>query len=147
MGEPLKHHYIPRFYLSAWCGRDGCVTYYKVERDGVVAKRISPKGTGYEDRLYTLKAGPEDLRRLIEENRDSGRETSKSLEELFQNYLDSSMTGCPVPTTVRNELHFGNRQPRKQGAEQDSDWGYFRFDPPRATRLDKVPDVAPAKKS
>jgi Protein of unknown function (DUF4238) len=91
MGEPLKHHYIPRFYLSAWCGRDGRVTYYRVERGRLVAKRISPKGTGYENRLYTIEAGPQDLRRLIEQNRDSGREPSKSLRELFQSYLDSGI--------------------------------------------------------
>jgi hypothetical protein len=91
LGEPLNHHYIPRFYLAAWRGKDGRITYYKVENRRVVVDRISTKGTGYEQGLYTFEAGPQDLTRLIEQNSASGGASLEALKEILQRYLDSGM--------------------------------------------------------
>lgn len=55
MSEPNKHHYLPVFYLTQWAGPDGKLTrYYRAHRD-VVASRIAPANTGYEQGLYRLE--------------------------------------------------------------------------------------------
>ena len=54
MSEPIRHHYLPVFYLNHWAGADGkVIRYYRPHRD-VVASSISPKFTGFEQGLYRL---------------------------------------------------------------------------------------------
>lgn len=53
MNEPIKHHYIPVFYLKRWADAGGYVCRYKKQYGGEVkAKRVVPGGTGFEKRLY-----------------------------------------------------------------------------------------------
>jgi hypothetical protein len=60
MEDPIDHHYLPVFYVSRWADEvDGCVTRLQRMPTGVVkAKRIVPKGTGYEPRLYEMSGRP-----------------------------------------------------------------------------------------
>ena len=60
MNDPINHHYLPVFYLSRWAGEnDGRVTRLQRLPTGVVkAKRIVPKGTGFEPRLYEMSGRP-----------------------------------------------------------------------------------------
>ena len=63
MNQPLKHHYLPVFYLKKWARADGrvCRYYRPPERpDGkTVTSWKSPKYTGYEEQLYTLHGAPD----------------------------------------------------------------------------------------
>jgi len=58
MNQPLKHHYLPVFYLRRWVGEDGrLVRYHRPpgRPDGkVVTSRVSPDYTGFGEQLYTL---------------------------------------------------------------------------------------------
>lgn len=67
MSEPEKHHYLPRFYLINWASKsDGKVQYFFREGERFLSSRISPKNTGYENNLYSLKkVAPENLQ-LVE---------------------------------------------------------------------------------
>ena len=52
---PTKHHYIPAFYLKKWAAADGKVTEFTKPRHEIVARKIMPDRTGYQERLYELK--------------------------------------------------------------------------------------------
>jgi len=67
MGEPLKHHFLPVFYLKQWAGTDGrLVEFSKPYKNVVKPRRVHPKGTGYVDRLYTIDGLPDELAQEIE---------------------------------------------------------------------------------
>jgi Protein of unknown function (DUF4238) len=58
MNDPIRHHYSPQFYLRQWAGADARLTrYYRPQRE-VIATRCSPRGTGFEDYLYTVDNAP-----------------------------------------------------------------------------------------
>lgn len=51
----MKHHYIPEFYTKRWTGPDNTLCVFMDRGDGqIVARRKSPKGTGYVKHLYRL---------------------------------------------------------------------------------------------
>lgn len=55
-----RHHYIPEFYLKRWCAANGkLVEFSKPYRNIVKPKRVSPRETGFIDRLYALEGLPE----------------------------------------------------------------------------------------
>jgi len=62
---PKSHHFTPIFYLKEWAV-DGRVTRYYRPKDVVVASRIAPKNTGYEDHLYTLHGVPPEQQEFLE---------------------------------------------------------------------------------
>lgn len=77
MNEPIDHHYVPIFYLSRWIGTDGCVCRFsKPNGSEVKAKRVVPKGTAFEPKLYDF------------ENKSADQ--SQSIEREFMSPLDSS---------------------------------------------------------
>ncbi len=55
MNEPIKHHYVPKFYLKGWVGKDKKVQYFYWLNNKLITKRISPKSTAFERELYSLK--------------------------------------------------------------------------------------------
>ena len=66
--RPIKHHYVPKFYLNAWHGPDNKLCELsKPFRHVVKPRRVSSSGTGYVDNLYTLRGLPPDLKQQIEE--------------------------------------------------------------------------------
>ncbi|MET3359779.1 MULTISPECIES: DUF4238 domain-containing protein [Bradyrhizobium] len=63
---PVKHHYIPAFYLRRWAV-DGRVTEFTKPHRSIVVKSIAPERTGYQERLYELKGFEPDLAQQVEE--------------------------------------------------------------------------------
>ncbi len=56
MCEPIDHHYLPIFYLSRWTGEDGRLCRFsRPYGERVVSKRVSPKGTAFEEHLYSMR--------------------------------------------------------------------------------------------
>lgn len=56
MSDPVDHHYLPVFYLNRWLGNDGKLCRFsRPHGDKVVSKRVSPKGTAYEEHLYSMR--------------------------------------------------------------------------------------------
>lgn len=69
MHEPIDHHYVPVFYLSRWRGDDGCVCRFsRPHGDEVKAKRVVPKGTAFEPRLYEIRGQPPELAQTMEKD-------------------------------------------------------------------------------
>jgi hypothetical protein len=66
LNHPIKHHYLPVFYLKQWCGGDGKVVRYYRPHKEVVAGPLIPDSTGFEQYLYTLDGFPIELRASIE---------------------------------------------------------------------------------
>lgn len=67
MSEPIDHHYVPVFYLSRWEGSDGCICRFsRPYGDEVKAKRIVPKGTAFEPRLYETRGLPPEHAQTME---------------------------------------------------------------------------------
>jgi hypothetical protein len=59
MNEPIDHHYLPIFYLSRWADENGRVVRFERTHSGIVkAKRVVPKGTAYEPKLYSVAGLP-----------------------------------------------------------------------------------------
>jgi hypothetical protein len=54
MSEPIKHHYLPVFYLRRWTGSDGRLFRYYRPHKEVVVSPVSPEHTGFEKGLYAL---------------------------------------------------------------------------------------------
>jgi hypothetical protein len=61
------HHYVPIFFLEAWCGSDGKLITYSRRNAHAVASSRAPRGTGYETNLYSLERVPTELKQFIEE--------------------------------------------------------------------------------
>ena len=67
MGTPLRHHFLPEFYLKQWAGRDGrLVEYQKPYGNTVKPQRKHPKATGFIFRLYAVDGLPDDVAHEIE---------------------------------------------------------------------------------
>ena len=66
--RPIKHHYIPEFYLKRWANKpDPRLCEFSRPYDVVKPKRVAPGGTGYVNRLYALRGFPEELAQQVEE--------------------------------------------------------------------------------
>jgi hypothetical protein len=69
MNEPIGHHYVPVFYLSRWAGSDGRICCFsRPYRDEVKAKRVVPKGTAFEPRLYETRGLPPEHAQTMEKD-------------------------------------------------------------------------------
>lgn len=59
MNQPVRHHYTPQFYLSAWCSPgpagEGDRLYVVQNFDGQIRyTRRAPKAIGFQDHLYSF---------------------------------------------------------------------------------------------
>lgn len=69
MADPIRHHFLPVFYLKNWRGDDGRLVEFSTPfRDVVKPKRVHPKGTGYIDKLYAMDGFPGKISYEIEQN-------------------------------------------------------------------------------
>lgn len=69
MGEPIDHHYVPVFYLSRWKASDGCICRFsRPYGNEVKPKRVVPKGTAFEPRLYETRGLPPDQAQTMEKH-------------------------------------------------------------------------------
>ena len=66
MSDPIDHHYLPIFYLKAWCASDGKVVRFYRPHDVVVATPVSPDNTAFEPRLYSLEGYPAEQVQTVE---------------------------------------------------------------------------------
>ncbi|MGR9293659.1 DUF4238 domain-containing protein (plasmid) [Rhizobium leguminosarum] len=64
---PIKHHYIPAFYLSRWAGAGKVTEFAKVHGGKVAVKAKGPDRTGYKERLYEMKGWEPELAQQVEE--------------------------------------------------------------------------------
>ena len=67
MSIPLKHHYLPVFYLNRWTGADGRLCQFSRPHKNIVAHRKHPAQTGYVERLYELPGLPSENAQRIEQ--------------------------------------------------------------------------------
>lgn len=70
--KPQKHHYIPEFYLRAWCSPSGTLTEFCRRQVGrketrVVPRDTAPGGTAYKYDLYSLPGDDPAFLNIIEE--------------------------------------------------------------------------------
>jgi Protein of unknown function (DUF4238) len=66
MGDPKRHHYVPRFLLAGWCGTDGKLACYARKGGRLVIDRHTPEHTAFETNLYAIEALPEADRQFVE---------------------------------------------------------------------------------
>jgi uncharacterized protein DUF4238 len=75
MQVPLKHHYLPVFYLKRWAGSDQRLCEFSKPHREVKPRRVYPEQTGFVNRLYETKGLPPDQ--------------AQRLEQLFMQPIDS----------------------------------------------------------
>jgi hypothetical protein len=61
-----NQHYIPQFFLRQWCDTRGNVTVYARRNGRVVTSPQRPKGTAFEENLYSLEGIEPERRHIIE---------------------------------------------------------------------------------
>jgi hypothetical protein len=67
MEAPLRHHFLPEFYLKQWAEEDGrLVEYKKPYGNTVKPRRTHPKGTGFIFRLYAVEGLSDDVAHEME---------------------------------------------------------------------------------
>lgn len=66
MSQPLRHHYVPVFYLKPWTGEDGRLCEFSTPHRILRAKRKHPSATGYVDGLYTVPGLPPEDAQFVE---------------------------------------------------------------------------------
>jgi hypothetical protein len=66
MSEPIRHHYIPVFYLKPWNGPDQRLCEYSRPYKTTKALRKHPAATGYVDGLYTVPGLPAEDAQFVE---------------------------------------------------------------------------------
>lgn len=94
MSEPIKHHYIPVFYLKSWANEKGNVCEFSRPNKHVTYKWRSPTATGYQVGLYTLPGVPADSAQLIEKEMMSLVDaTAAQAKRLFANDDPRDLTG------------------------------------------------------
>lgn len=64
----IRHHYIPVFYTKRWCDGEGKICEYSRPRDKIYDRRVAPKGTEFQDRLYETKGVPNMIAQRIEDD-------------------------------------------------------------------------------
>lgn len=63
----MKHHYIPKFYLKQWEGKDKRLQVFWRRSDGlIVTDRFYRKGTGYGIDIYKMPGVPKETEHKIE---------------------------------------------------------------------------------
>ena len=90
MEKGRKHHYIPVFYLTQWCGPGGRLCQYSRPYDKVVAKPKYPAETGFERGLYTLRAHTSAVAEIIEDKLmgRTDHDASRAHRLLLDNNID-----------------------------------------------------------
>ncbi|NEJ94344.1 DUF4238 domain-containing protein [Rhizobium leguminosarum] len=64
---PIKHHYIPAFYLSRWADSGKVTEFAKVHDGKIAVKAKAPERTGYQERLYEMQGFEPELAQQVEE--------------------------------------------------------------------------------
>jgi hypothetical protein len=90
MNQPIDHHYLPVFFLARWAGSDGRVCRFSLPNGKEVkAKRIVPRGTGFEPGLYEIRGLPPERAQTME------KDFMAKLDSLAANALGLLEQGLP----------------------------------------------------
>ena len=66
MGQPIDHHFIPRFFLRPWCGEDGKLTCFAMKHGRLCVDRYTPAQVAKQAYLYSLHGVSPEQAQLIE---------------------------------------------------------------------------------
>ncbi|PZU83079.1 MAG: hypothetical protein DI528_17940 [Shinella sp.] len=98
MQSPMKHHFLPVFYLKQWATetKGRVVEFSKPYRNVVKPRRVHPDGTGYIYRLYASEGLPDEIACEME---------SKFLSPVDSKAADAlnSLLGCEAMTSSQRE--------------------------------------------
>ncbi|MCV3206916.1 DUF4238 domain-containing protein [Mesorhizobium sp. YC-39] len=95
-GQPIKHHFLPVFYLKRWAQTDGrLVEFSKPFGNEVKPKRVHPEGTGYISRLYAIQGLPDEVAHEME------REFLSPIDSRAADALNTMLDGGEFSTTQR----------------------------------------------
>jgi hypothetical protein len=67
MSYPLKHHFIPAFFLAQWADADEKLIEYTIKHGKLIAKPVGPRATGYEPQLYSFPGLPPEAAHFLEQ--------------------------------------------------------------------------------
>ena len=67
MGEPRDHHFMPRFFLKAWCDDSGKLIEYTKKNDKLISKSVGPGATGFQRDAYAFDKLPPDQVQFMEQ--------------------------------------------------------------------------------
>ncbi|PTV70220.1 DUF4238 domain-containing protein [Agrobacterium pusense] len=83
---PIKHHYIPAFYLRRWAVAGKVIQFMKVPSGEIKPLSRAPEATGFENRLYEMKGHDPTLAQRFEELYFKPLDTkaAESLELLYR---------------------------------------------------------------
>lgn len=83
---PIKHHYIPAFYLKRWAVDKKVVQFSRVYNGEIKPVAKAPEATGFENRLYEMKGHDPEVAQQFEELYFKPLDTkaAESLEMLHQ---------------------------------------------------------------
>lgn len=83
---PIKHHYIPAFYLKRWAVAGKVIQFAKVHDGKISVLPRAPEATGFENRLYEMKGHDPALAQRFEELYFKPLDTkaAESLELLYR---------------------------------------------------------------
>ncbi len=121
MQPPMKHHFLPVFYLKQWAtAAKGQITEFsKPYKDVVKPRRTHPDGTGYIYRLYAVDGLADDLAcemesaflspvdsRAADALRDllDGQTLSSAKREAWSVFLSSLMCRMPEDVHLSREM-------------------------------------------
>jgi hypothetical protein len=85
MNEPIKHHYVPQWYMREWCSSDGKLQcFMRLPTRALNSRRYSPKAIAFETNLYSWAnpnhPNPQDLEKEFFQTIDrEGARVSKIL--------------------------------------------------------------------
>ncbi len=63
MSIPIKHHFLPEFYMRSWADLTGQVVAYGRPYKDVEVKRRYPSEIGFKKELYSIKSRTDPARR------------------------------------------------------------------------------------
>lgn len=67
MSTPLRHHFLPEFYLKQWAQKGGRLVEFSKPFGDMAKPRLTyPKGTGFIFRLYAIEGLPDDVAHELE---------------------------------------------------------------------------------
>lgn len=111
---PIKHHYIPAFYLKRWTNKNGLLWEFRnPHKSKIVGTWKHPNATGYLNRGYELAGFPADQAQQVEtnffqpldswasralhilENSDNKNEWDSRLRSAWSRFILSLLSRCP----------------------------------------------------
>lgn len=83
---PIKHHYIPAFYLKRWAVAGKVIQFAKVHDGKISILPRAPEATGFENRLYEMKGHDPAVAQMFESRYFQPLDTNAadSLELLYR---------------------------------------------------------------